>query len=99
MTSDASVTTACLRRAMLTDQKILLAGFSSDECFLIESTLTRAGFSVCHIDWKDAVPQEKIACVILDLSGGEFDSASNLLRQPSLVQAGCISILPPVRRG
>ena len=95
MTSDASVTTACLRRAMLTDQKILLAGFSSDECFLIESTLTRAGFSVCHIDWKDAVPQEKIACVILDLSGGEFDSASNLLRQPSLVQAGCISILPP----
>ena len=80
---------------MLTDQKILLAGFSPDECRLIESTLTRAGFSVCHIDWKSSVPQATIACVILNLSDGAFDSASNLLRHPSLIQSGCLSVLPP----
>lgn len=80
---------------MLTDQKILLAGFSPDECQLLESTLTRAGFSVCHIDWKSSVPQATIACVILNLSDGAFDSGSNLLRHPSLIQSGCLSVLPP----
>ena len=79
---------------MLTDQKILLAGFSSDKSCLIESTLSRAGFSVCHIGWKDPIPEENIACVILNLIDGEFDSASNLLRQAPLVQSGCISVLP-----
>ncbi len=79
---------------MLTDQKILLAGFTSDKSCLIESTLCRAGFSVCHIGWRDPIPEENIACVILNLINGEFDSASNLLRQSPLVQAGCISVLP-----
>ncbi len=78
---------------MLSDQKILLAGLLDDERRTIESALIRSGFNTEHIFWGEPLPKEVFACVIVDLGRGEYREASQLLKNPALSQASCITLV------
>jgi len=78
---------------MLSDQKILLAGLPDDERRTIESALIRSGFNTEHIYWGENLPDEVFACVIVDLGRSEYREASQLLKNPALSQASCITLL------